>query len=53
MNEENNNLFWRSFLINFNLIIKKWREGLLEVWGKTGIKAFMVIGVLFNKKTLF
>ena len=49
MNEENDNPFWLAFLIDFNFAIKEQQEGLLEVWGKTGIKAFMVIGVLLSK----
>ena len=53
MNEEDNNPFWRLFLINFNFIIKKRWKRLLEARGKTSIKAFIVIGVLLGEKYSF
>jgi len=49
MNKEDNNPSWPVFLINFNLVIKEQWEGLLGVWGKTSIKAFMAIGVLLGE----
>ena len=49
MNEEDDNLSWPVFLIDFNFAIKEQREGPLGIWGKTGIRAFMAIGVLLSK----
>jgi len=49
MNEEDDNPFWPAFLIDFNLAIKEQREGPLGAWGKTGIRAFIAIGVLLGK----
>jgi hypothetical protein len=40
-------------LIDFNLAIKEWQEGPLGVQGKTSIKVFMAIGVLFGEKYSF
>jgi len=53
MNEEDDNPSWKLFLINLDLVIKEKWEGLLGVWGKTSIRAFMAIGVLLGEKHSF
>ena len=50
MNEENDNPSWQSFLIDLDLAIKEQREGPSGAQGKTGTRAFMAIGVLYDEK---
>lgn len=53
MNEEDSNPSWRSFLIDLDLAIKEQREGLLGAQSKTGTRAFMAIGALYDEKRSF
>jgi len=48
MNEDDDNPSWRSFLIDLDLAIKEQREGTTGARGKTGTRAFMAIGVLYD-----
>lgn len=50
MNEEDDNPSWRSFLIDLDLAIKNQREESSGARGKTGTRAFMAIGVLYDEK---
>ena len=49
MNEEEDSLSWKSFVIDLHLAIKEQREGLSGANGKTGTRSFMAIGVLLGK----
>jgi len=53
MNKEDDNPSWRLFLIDLDLVIKERQEGLLGARGKTGIRAFIAIGVFLGKKYSF
>ena len=48
MNEDDNNPSWRSFLIDLDLTVKEQREKPSGALGKTGTRAFMAIGVLYD-----
>ncbi len=48
INEDDDNPSWRSFLIDLDLAIKEQREGATGARGKTGTRAFMAIGVLYD-----
>ncbi|KAI0570679.1 hypothetical protein Alg215_10901 [Pyrenophora tritici-repentis] len=48
INEEDNDLSWRAFLIDLDLAIKENREKPSGSRGKTGTRAFMAIGVLLE-----
>jgi len=48
MNEEGDNPSWQSFLIDLDLAIKEQREEPSGARGKTGMGAFMAIGVLYD-----
>lgn len=48
VNEEDDDLSWRAFLIDLDLAIKENREKPSGARGKTGTRAFMAIGVLLD-----
>ncbi|EEH45445.2 uncharacterized protein PADG_01595 [Paracoccidioides brasiliensis Pb18] len=49
VNEDKDNPSWPAFLIDLDLAIKTQRDGSSGARGKTGTRAFMVIGVLYGK----
>ncbi|KAJ2891330.1 hypothetical protein MKZ38_000561 [Zalerion maritima] len=53
INEDNNNPSWPFFLIHLNLAIKEQQEGASGAKGKTGTRAFMVIGALLGEQHSF
>ncbi|KAK3168273.1 hypothetical protein OEA41_004719 [Lepraria neglecta] len=53
MNEDDGNPSWPSFLIDLDLAIKEQRLESSGAKGKTGTRAFMAIGVLYNEKHSF
>ncbi|TWU75060.1 hypothetical protein ED733_006610 [Metarhizium rileyi] len=48
INEDDANPSWRAFLIDLDLAIKEQREKSSGARGKTGTRAFMAIGVLYD-----
>ena len=53
INEDDNNLSWSSFLIDLDLAITEQREDTSGARGKTGTRAFMVIGILLGEQHSF
>ncbi len=53
MNEESENPSWPSFLIDLDLAVEEHREEPSGAQGRTGTRAFMAIGVLYNEKHSF
>ncbi|EEP83047.1 conserved hypothetical protein [Uncinocarpus reesii 1704] len=53
VNEDDDNLSCRSFLIDLDLAIQTQRDGFSGARGKTGTRAFMAIGVLYGEKHSF
>ncbi|KMP10207.1 hypothetical protein CIRG_09888 [Coccidioides immitis RMSCC 2394] len=53
INEDEDNLSWRSFLIDLDLAIRMERDGFSGARGKTGTRAFMAIGVLIGEEHSF
>ena len=53
INEEDGNPSWPSFLIDLDLAIKEQRLESSGARGKTGTRAFMAIGVLYDEKHSF
>ncbi|EEH20837.2 hypothetical protein PABG_03068 [Paracoccidioides brasiliensis Pb03] len=53
VNEDKDNPSWPAFLIDLDLAIKTQRDGSSGARGKTGTRAFMVIGVLYGEKHCF
>jgi hypothetical protein len=53
INEDKNNLFWPSFLIDFNLAVKEKREKPSGVLNKISTRAFMAIRALYGEKRTF
>lgn len=53
MNEEEGNPSWWSFMIDFDLAIKENQEKPSSAPSKTGIRAFMAIGVLYGEEHSF
>ncbi|EEH42949.2 uncharacterized protein PADG_07769 [Paracoccidioides brasiliensis Pb18] len=53
VNEDDDNLSWRAFLIDLDLAIKKQRDRSSGARGKTGTRAFMAIGVLYGENHCF
>ncbi|KAI9858498.1 MAG: hypothetical protein M1813_006439 [Trichoglossum hirsutum] len=53
MNEEENNSFQQSFLIDLDLAIKENREKPSGAPSKTGTRAFMAIGTLYSEEHSF
>jgi Fungal protein kinase len=53
MNEDDDNPSWRGFLIDLDLAIKEQREEPSGARGKTGTRAFMAIGVLYDERHSF
>ncbi|KAL8650153.1 MAG: hypothetical protein Q9210_003989 [Variospora velana] len=53
MNEDKDNPSWPSFLIDLDFAINERREQSSGAWSKTGTRAFMAVGVLFNEQHSF
>ncbi len=53
MNEDSENPSWPAFLIDLDLAIEEQREEPSGARGRTGTRAFMGIGVLYNEKHSF
>lgn len=51
--ESKNSPFYLTFLIDLNLTIVNDRIKLLKAKGKTGIRAFIAIGIFLNKQHFF
>jgi hypothetical protein len=53
INEDEENPFWPSFLIDLDLRIKETQREASGIRGKTGTRAFMAIGALLSEQHSF
>ncbi|KAH7016362.1 uncharacterized protein B0I36DRAFT_396657 [Microdochium trichocladiopsis] len=53
INEDDDNISWRSFLIDLDLAVREQRQSASGAKGKTGTRAFMAIGTLLGEQHSF
>ncbi|KAH7007912.1 uncharacterized protein B0I36DRAFT_370622 [Microdochium trichocladiopsis] len=53
INEDDDNISWRSFLIDLDLAVREQRQSASGAKGKTGTRAFMAIGALLGEQHSF